>query len=395
MPKPIVGWGAGWVLLCATLLGLGCTSSSSTLAVSASDPESSSPGDDTELDPMIADFLEWQRAAMDRGDLSVDGIRSSRSSIDFERPALSDPVISRIAESDSVQAEVEVADDGSETESSEIAIGMAPREPSIDERLDEAVWALRSVLREQGDSQYSPLSAMLRVALLEAIEAGIFEQTYGPISLMSGRLGLTEDERALLYATLEWARSAHAQFGSDLVDIDRLIEAFAHAGDSVRDLRMLQIGDARLCLRVDTFGVYREAPKYVGRYKFIAGRAHPVIVYTELDRFRSTPATVDGVDGYSVRIRQELLMHRIGTEQLRNSENTVVWQREPESVIDFSRRARRDFFIVQVIEIPANLAVGSYRLKVICTDTTSGQQVEWNIEFDIVADASAFRATAQ
>ena len=97
------------------------------------------------------------------------------------------------------------------------------------------------------------------------------------------------------------------------------------------------------------------------------------------------------MDGYIVNVRQALEIYRIGTEDARDTESTLVWRLEPQPVVDFSRRQLRDFFVVQVIELPETLSVGSYRMKIIATDVASGELVERAIEFDIVAHRNAMR----
>jgi hypothetical protein len=266
-----------------------------------------------------------------------------------------------------------------------------PAGPTLEEQIDDAVWALRALLRDSGEQDLSPLGAMLRVALLESVQPGVFSAAYGPVEEAAGSAGLTLEERAVLMSTIELASSLHDELEAGVVDLDRFADAVDRANGDLRSLRMLSIDDARLCLRVDNFGVYREVERHGGRYKFIAGRVHPVIVYCELDHFSRKPTDRDGVSGYVVNIRQALELYRIGTEENLDSESTLVWQMDAQPVVDFSRRSLRDFFIVQVIELPANLSVGSYRMKIIATDVATGDQVERGIEFDMVADANAFR----
>lgn len=293
----------------------------------------------------------------------------------------------------SVEGEPADADDRASTEVEALGDGLAvgsAQPPSLRDRIEVAAREIGAALDEMGDARASELGSMIRLAMVEAIHPGAFEAVYGPLDEGAGSAGLTTDELALVQTALELSTALHDELEADFVDVDRVGALLDGAVESVRSQRLLEITDARLCLRVDNFGVYREVERYDGRYKFVAGRAHPAIVYCELDQFTRAPANRDGVDGYIVNVRQALEIYRIGTEDARDTESTLVWQLDPQPVVDFSRRQLRDFFVVQVIELPSNLSVGSYRMKIIATDVASGEVVEKAIEFDMVASRNAF-----
>ncbi len=273
-----------------------------------------------------------------------------------------------------------------------LAIGAGgPEAPSIESRIEEAVRSLRTVIADSGDQALSPVGAMLRIALLESVQPGVFEMTYGTLAEAADAAGLTDDEREVLGSTLELASSLRGEFDLGLVDLDRIVRAIEQASEDMRTLKLLTIEDARFCTQVSSYGVYRELPKYQGRYKFIAGRPHRVIVYTEIDHFTRSPASRGGVDGYVVNMKQSLEMYLVGTEDAPDSQNTLVLQHDPEIIVDFSQRPRRDFFIAQIVDLPTNLSLGSYRLKVTTTDIATGEVVERGIDFDMVASAGAFK----
>ncbi|XOV75878.1 MAG: hypothetical protein ACFHWZ_02485 [Phycisphaerales bacterium] len=147
------------------------------------------------------------------------------------------------------------------------------------------------MLDEMGDARASELGSMIRLAMVEAIHPGAFEAVYGPLDEGAGSAGLTTDELALVQTALELSTALHDELDADFVDVDRVGALLDGAVESVRSQRLLEITDARLCLRVDNFGVYREVERHDGRYKFVAGRAHPAIVYCELDQFTRAPPT--------------------------------------------------------------------------------------------------------
>ncbi|MFI4854991.1 MAG: hypothetical protein ACIAQF_08465 [Phycisphaerales bacterium JB065] len=398
-------WHSGTLLATATALAstVGCAGSNSEIAQAQPTPT-------TEIEqPEQPEQTEFEVLL---GEMSEVDVATATPAIEYESPvetvaASSEgtpPIVVQTPTEDAPASSIETGEDGPAqpdalaSDSAEPDDGLAvgsgePEPPSLESQIEEAMRSLRALIADSGDRALSPYGAMFRIALLESVQPGVFEATYGTIDDASEFAGLTPDEREVLRSTLDLASSLRGELDPGLVDLDRIVRAIDDASTAMRAVKMLTIEDARLCLRVDNFGVYREVERYDDRYKFIAGTPHPVIVYTELDHFTRTPSNRDGVDGYVVNVQQALKIYRTGTEIARDSENTLVWQMDAQPVVDFSRRQLRDFFIVQVIELPANLSVGSYRMKVIATDIATGEQVERAIDFDMIADASALRTT--
>lgn len=398
-------WHSGTLLATATALAgtVGCAGSNSEIARVQPTPT-------TEIEqPEQPEQTEFEVLL---GEMSEVDVATATPAIEYESPvetvaASSEgtpPIVVQTPTEDAPASSIETGEDGPAqpdalaSDSAEPDDGLAvgsgePEPPSLESQIEEAMRSLRALIADSGDRALSPYGAMFRIALLESVQPGVFEATYGTLEEASEFAGLTPDEREVLRSTLDLASSLRGELDPGLVDLDRIVRAIDDASTAMRAVKMLTIEDARLCLRVDNFGVYREVERYDDRYKFIAGTPHPVIVYTELDHFTRTPSNRDGVDGYVVNVQQALKIYRTGTEIARDSENTLVWQMDAQPVVDFSRRQLRDFFIVQVIELPANLSVGSYRMKVIATDIATGEQVERAIDFDMIADASALRTT--
>ncbi len=127
-----------------------------------------------------------------------------------------------------------------------------------------------------------------------------------------------------------------------------------------------------LCRRVSGFGVYDP----LASYTMMVGQEHPVIVYAEVDHFR-TALTED--KQHRVRLTQEIILYN-------EADGLAVWQ-QPRAVInDVSRNRRRDFFVVEMIRLPSRLTVGKYRLKVRVTDSGDGGTDEMTVPIEIVAD---------
>ena len=168
--------------------------------------------------------------------------------------------------------------------------------------------------------------------------------------------------------------------------------ALANAEASVLDIAsedpMVRIAGLHLCKRVSGFGVFDPFPGT----QFTAGQAHRMIVYAEVEDFTAKKVTADGADvvgataaadeRFEVRLSQEVILFN-------DADGLVVWRDGPREIKDLSRRKRRDFWVVQMITLPANLGTGKYRLKVRITDEYGDAVDERSELLTLVADASA------
>lgn len=140
---------------------------------------------------------------------------------------------------------------------------------------------------------------------------------------------------------------------------------------------------AALCTRVQGYGRFDPYSSTT----FVAGRSIRAIVYTELDGFATRPArsgdplqtNVAMSEQVSVQLSQTLTLYH-------DKDGLLAWHRPPQGVTETSRSARRDFYLIQIIELPSTLSIGRYNLKVTVTDTTTGAEAERIIPVDIVAD---------
>lgn len=147
--------------------------------------------------------------------------------------------------------------------------------------------------------------------------------------------------------------------------------------------KAFSITRAALCTRVQGYGRFDPYSSTT----FVAGRSIRAIVYTELDGFATRPArsgdplqtNVAMSEQVSVQLSQTLTLYH-------DKDGLLAWHRPPQGVTETSRSARRDFYLIQIIELPSTLSVGRYNLKVTVTDTTTGAEAERIIPVDIVAD---------
>jgi|GEM_PF-2795082 len=148
----------------------------------------------------------------------------------------------------------------------------------------------------------------------------------------------------------------------------------------------ISLGTMALCSRVESFGRYTP----LASSRMVAGRTNSAIMYVEVSNFVQRPsyeARLGGVlvgasdaDSVVVQLSQEIeLWHDDGSRQLRLPTATIT---------DVSRTARHDFFLVQRVDLPPNLSVGKYNLKVTVRDTGAegSPRAEAMIPIEIVAD---------
>lgn len=191
---------------------------------------------------------------------------------------------------------------------------------------------------------------------------------------------LTDREQAILGAWRDMFSEVREGMAGSAGDIAALPRAAQRLADRLADEQPLTISEAKLCARVEGFGRYTPLPR-----RLLAGRPHPAIVYVEVSRFGARPsAGPDGESGHTVELAQELALYH-------DADGLLAWRRPEQTVTDFSRNRRRDFFIVQRVDLPRTLTVGAYRLKVTVRDRTTGETAEKIIPIEVVADAALIR----
>lgn len=209
------------------------------------------------------------------------------------------------------------------------------------------------------------------LAAIESVRPGVLANLESASNLLGPRLA-TADRRALLEAR-----------DRVLKQPDKANEALVKSLSRVAPLATLKIARGALCRRVDGFGRY----DVLGTDTFQAGRPLRMIVYCELDGFASRPAQEgDPVardtsigEQTSVELTQSLTLYH-------DPSGLQAWHKPAQRVIETTRGKRRDFYLVHQVELPANLTVGRYFLKVTVTDKTSGAVDELSLPVNIVAE---------
>ncbi|MBL8746085.1 MAG: hypothetical protein JNK58_06990 [Phycisphaerae bacterium] len=235
---------------------------------------------------------------------------------------------------------------------------------------------LAAQLREQSRSSSAPAASLLRLAALELIESKAGEAD------AAAEAALTPQESEFLRAWREMFAAARDGLSSS-GDLAPLAAQMVSLAERVQAAQPLSVLESRLCTRVEGFGMFDELKRRDGGgpYVFVAGKRQRAIVYVELANFTHEARTQGGVNGFEVRLAQELELFHSSAES-----DTVVWRRPFQEINDFSRKRRRDFYTTQVIDLPANLGVGSYRLKVSMSDRATGAVAEAVVPMEFVAE---------
>ena len=210
-----------------------------------------------------------------------------------------------------------------------------------------------------------------------------------PSLVDAGTLGsdgtLTPRETSQLEAWATFVTSASQSLDS-AAGIESITDPTLELAKKLESWRPLSMSRATLCTNVNGFGIYMQLRQYGDAYKFLAGRPIKFLVYVELEHFKHTSISQDGVWGYEVSLSQDLRLYHMAT-----GGDALVWRLPDEPVDDFSQNQRRDFYVVQLVNLPATLGVGGYRFKISIKDNASGDIVEEVIPIEIVADIAAFQ----
>lgn len=246
---------------------------------------------------------------------------------------------------------------------------------AAEKRRAELAGELASLLSpsRQGGGNTDVLQALAPLLALEAVQPGA-----ATLEIEGALKNLTPDEAAAVKTVRDLLR----RLGDDhtltadpraLADelrshLDRLSASAAASP--------LSLGTVALCTRVESFGRYRPLESC----RMLAGRSNAAIVYVEVEDFVQQRAGDAG--DFTVQLEQQIeLWYDDGSRQ---------WRAPAATIRDSSRTRRNDFFLVQRIDLPANLSVGKYNLKVTVRDlgAAGSPQAESIVPIEIIADQS-------
>ena len=239
-----------------------------------------------------------------------------------------------------------------------------PEDPRV--RRDTLARELAAILSELVVSGQDPGASVLALASLETLVPDDTGALVDEGVLSEPERASIDAVRSLLGAmTSEGAIVSPAEMSERLEQIKQQVDAWAG----------LRIRRAALCTRVDGYGRYETFPNY----RFTAGQAQEVIVYTELERFAQRESTgPDGQPRFGVELSQRLELYHV-------ADDLNTWNRAAETVRDESRNRLRDYYLTNRVFLPTNLGVGRYHLKVVMRDLIGEKIAETIIPIEIVA----------
>jgi len=230
-------------------------------------------------------------------------------------------------------------------------------------RVADLITPFKSQLAMQAADSNSPLREHLVAASLLMLDN---QRRTDPAGLHD----LTDRERQVLGAYQDY----FARVGEALRSgggVDAIVKETKGMATSLASESQLRVPEFRLCSRITNFGRFDE----IATYKFPAMRPTLLLTYVEIEGFKSVP----GGDGkYITRVRHEL-------ELFSESDGELVYSWPAAPAEDICGKVRRDFFLPRQIQLPSNLTVGRYRLKVRIVDEQSQQQAESVVAFSIIA----------
>ncbi|MBC7835938.1 MAG: hypothetical protein H7Y88_12690 [Phycisphaerales bacterium] len=220
-----------------------------------------------------------------------------------------------------------------------------------------------------------PLLQALRLIAASSFDPAAAEARLPP--LLDALSPQQREAVTALHEVFAATTSSSADSGPDQVAIK--IDGLA---DRITAARALNIPTAVLCQRVETFARYTP----LAGSTFLAGRPIAAVLYVEVENFEQRAQTAaDSGSGAPAGSVVSELGQELG---LYNESGTLVWQRTEQVVRDTAQRRRRDYYLVNRLDLPGTLGVGEFKLKVTIRDKQGGGSSESILPLRIVADSS-------
>jgi hypothetical protein len=229
-------------------------------------------------------------------------------------------------------------------------------QPSPDDELADLAKRMSELLSRTNTDGKPAIPDAAALAPIEAMRPGVLATLEDPRGELASRL--TPSQRKILIDARERLLAKPDALG----DLKLSIKGLAPTG--------VRIDTAALCTRVTGFGKYQPFPTN----RFLAGEPLRAIVYTEISNFDSRAKG----DEQSVELSQSLSLFS-------NADDLLVWHSPAKSVVETSRNTRRDFYLIQQIELPRTLSVGRYNLKITLTDAVANTSAQRIVPIEVVA----------
>ena len=188
---------------------------------------------------------------------------------------------------------------------------------------------------------------------------------------------LTEDERITLQAIQQWFLAMEVGLDDQEAVLDTVLESIRGLQASLRQTPRFGLSETSLVTRVGGFG---DVDDWTLRneqddYNFIAHTGQEIILYMELEGFDSR---LDQKGRWETSTSQQLIIYS-------DRDGIPVWREPWQTATDHAGTRRHDYFTAQKLDIPTNLSVGKYQLKVRVRDEYSQAESEATIPFVMTA----------
>jgi hypothetical protein len=171
--------------------------------------------------------------------------------------------------------------------------------------------------------------------------------------------GVDAENQQILQAQVRALISARSSSGRDpAARATELLTPVEELRTQLRARADLQVPKVVLCTDIGGFGVYTP----IEPAQFAAGKKNPVVVYIEVDNFKSEK-TPSGLHRTLLSLRPSLL----------NKSGEELWSASHDNIEDLSRQLRHDFFLTLNETLPASLSPGEYTLKIEVEDVLAGK----------------------
>ncbi len=247
-----------------------------------------------------------------------------------------------------------------------------PPAPVVTDPLVDTAARMASLLRQTDASGKALITDLAAILPVESMRPGVLATLHDAGNPLAS---LSADDKAVLIAARDRLLADPSNASNDLIK-------------SLRPASGLMILRTALCTRVEGFGRFDP----YSTSTFVQGRTLRAIVYVELDGFATRPARDSDPVMSNVAIDEQVSVDLTQSLSLyHDADDLLAWHRPARGVIETSRNKRRDFYLIQQIDLPPTLTVGRYNLKVTVTDRTTQAQAEAIIPIEIVAHESALR----
>lgn len=192
-----------------------------------------------------------------------------------------------------------------------------------------------------------------------------------PVPAMADLSALSGEDRELLAAVSDALANFRNLVRNDPNPLGaEKARPFVEMADRIRSRTDLSVASVNLCSTVRAFGNYDP----VEPLQFAAGSPTLSVFYCEVDGFLSQ---LNEKQLWESKLSLELRLY--------NEAGMQLWRVAPETVLDTSRKRRRDFFIAKRIQLPPKLSPGAYMLKATVRDLNANRVAESTLQLSVVS----------